>query len=158
MAQIKKLKDNNNNTVYPMTQASAVFLNNGERLSDDYFLIKDLTASDKSVSKLFNNAIYFNDKGFAIQDPTLYLIKIKVNGQQQLTYCENPLNGFIASDFDSGNGFSTSQLVVTSFTDGKIYASTKEFSFAYDKSSNSASLETGQNDIIRNLEWIAMAS
>ena len=42
MAQIKKLKDNNSNTIYPMTQASAVFLNNGERLSDDYFLIKGI--------------------------------------------------------------------------------------------------------------------
>jgi hypothetical protein len=42
MAKIKKLKDNNNNTVYPMTQASAVFLNNEERLSDDYFLIKGI--------------------------------------------------------------------------------------------------------------------
>lgn len=157
MAIIKKLKDNNGNTVYPMTQASAVFLNSGEQLSN-YYLIKDLNATDKRVSQLFNNSIYFNDKGFAIQDPTLYLIKIKVDGQQQLTYCENPLNGYIASDFNSGNGFSTSPLTAVSLTDGTVYASTKDFSFVYDKSSNSASLETGQNDTMRNLKWIAMVS
>ena len=76
MAQIKKLKDNNNNTVYPMTQASAVFLNNGEQLSD-YYLIKGMVASNKGVSDLFNNRTYFNDDGSPIKDPTLYLIKIK---------------------------------------------------------------------------------
>lgn len=152
MAQIKKLKDNNNNTIYPMTQASAVFLNNGEQLSD-YYLIKDMVASNKGVSDLFNNRIYFNDVGSPIKDPTLYLIKIKVNGQQQLTYYENPLNGYIASDFDSDTGFSTSPLMVTSFTDGKIYKTTKEFSFIYDKSDNSADLETGQNDLISSLQW-----
>lgn len=152
MAQIKKLKDNNNNTVYPMTQASAVFLDNGEQLSD-YYLIKGMFASNKGVSDLFNKRTYFNDDGSPIKDPTLYLIKIKVNGQQQLAYYENRLNGYIASDFDSVTGLSTSPLIVTSFTDGKIYLTTKEFFFIYDKSDNSATLEVGQNDLISNLQW-----
>lgn len=154
MAKIKKLKDNNNNTIYPMTQASAVFLNNRERLSD-YFLIKDMVASNKSISDLFNYAIYFNDDGTAITDPALYLVRIKVNGQQQLAYFENPINGCINTDFDPNTTFLNMPLMVINFTDGKTYMSTKEFSFVYNKNNNSASLEAGQNDLISSLEWTA---
>lgn len=151
MAKIKKLKDNNNNTIYPMTQASAVFLNNEERLSD-YYLIKDMVASNRSVSDLFNYRTYFNNDGIAIKDPALYLVKIKVNGQQQLAYLENPINGCINTDFDN-TGFLNMPLMAVNFTDGKIYTSTKEFSFSYTKEDNSAGVETGQNDLISSLEW-----
>lgn len=156
MAQIKKLKDNNSNTIYPMTQASAVFLNNGERLSDDYFLIKGIDPDIQYVSDLYNTTVYFKEDE-AIKDPTLYFIRINVNGQQQLAYSENPLNSCLASDFDENTGIYNAPLFASSFTDGKIYTTTKDFYFIYNKSNNSATLEAGQNDLIKSLEWTVMA-
>lgn len=152
MAQIKKIKDNDNNTIYPMTQASAVFLNNGERLSDDYFLIKGIDPEIQYVSDLCNTTVYFKEDE-AIKDPTLYFIRINVNGQQQIAYLANPLNFCLASDFDENTGIYNTPLFASSFTDGKIYTTTKDFYFIYNKSNNSATLEAGQNDLIKSLEW-----
>lgn len=148
MANIKKLKDNNNNTVYPMTHASAVFLNNEQRLSDCQ-LVK--IAPNMSTSA-FQSTLYYNDDGSPIKDPVVYITDIIVNGQKQTAYLFHPLNGSISQDFNDGL-FLSLPLGAVSFTDGTMYASAKEFSFVYDASSNSASLERGQNYSINSLQW-----